>query len=128
MAAISERRVPIDRRVEPRLLARQRIGDDMRRRQRLARERALGSFELLRLADRVVLRLAGRRGKLDAEDRVAFHGLSLGTSSHFFCRQLFRPSSASWTPLAPSSSPQRNGPSPAMCLRKSSHWTLKALS
>src|SRR5881397_464472 len=100
----------------------------MRRSERLARERALWFIELLRLPDRVVLDLAARRGKLDAEYRVAFHGLSFGTSSHFFCRQLFRPSSASWTPLAASSRPQGNGPSPAMCLRKSSHCTLKALS
>src|SRR5438046_7201338 len=84
MAAISERRVPIDRRVEPRLLARQRIGDDMRRRQRLARERALRLVELLRLPDCVVLRLAGRRGKLDAEDRVAFHSWQInGVRSTF---------------------------------------------
>src|SRR5258708_33764488 len=57
-----------------------------------------------------------------------FYGLSFGTSSHFFCCQLLRPSSASCTPLAASSRPQRKGPSPATCLRKSSHCTLKALS
>src|SRR5258708_33853191 len=57
-----------------------------------------------------------------------FYGLSFGTSSHFFCCQLLRPSSASCTPLAASSRPQRKGPSPTTCLRKSSHCTLKALS
>src|SRR5437016_4923210 len=55
MAAIRERRVPIDGRVEPRLLARQRIGDDMRRGERLARERTLRLVELLRLADWIFL-------------------------------------------------------------------------
>ncbi len=39
-----------------------------------------------------------------------------------------RPFSASCTPFAPSSSPQRNGSSRATCRRKSSHWALNALS
>jgi hypothetical protein len=41
-----------------------------------------------------VLESAGG-GQLQGENRVAFHRLSLGTSSHFRCFQLFRPSSAS---------------------------------
>src|SRR5438552_17000626 len=128
MAAIGERRIPIDRRVEPWFFTGQRIGNDMRRGERLARERTLRLVETLRLADWIFLHRATGERQLDRQYRVAFHGLSLGTSSHFFWRQLFRPSSASCTPLAPSSSPQRNGPSPASCLRKSSHCTLKALS
>src|SRR5439155_9193371 len=56
------------------------------------------------------------------------HTFSLGTSSHFYLCQLFQPSSASCTPLAPSSRFQRKPPSPATCLRKSSHCTLKASS
>src|SRR5439155_8983773 len=76
MPPVRERRVPVDRCVEPWLLAGEWIGDDMRRRERLARERAPRLIELLRLADRVVLRRAARRGKFDAEDRVALHDLN----------------------------------------------------
>src|SRR5260221_8361300 len=66
---------------------------------------------------------------LDAESVAErLHAFSLGTSSHFFAFQLFSPSSASCTPFAPSCNPQRNLPSPATCLRNSSHCTLKALS
>jgi len=54
-------------------------------------------------------------------------GIILDMLCHFRCCQLFKPSSASCTPLAPSISPQRNGPSPTTCLRNSSHCALNAL-
>src|SRR5439155_13425899 len=110
------------------LLGRERIGDDMRRGQGTPGKRFRRPAKGLGLPDRIVFERAARAGKLDGENRVAFHAFSPGTSSHFFRCQLLQPSSASCTPLAPSSRFQRKAPSPATCLRNSSHCTLKALS
>ena len=66
--------------------------------------------------------------RFHAEAAELPHAFNLATSSHFFCRQLFKPSSASCTPFAASSRFQRKGPSPATCFRNSSHCALKALS
>ena len=73
-----------------------------------------------------------------AEDRIqpcraADHAASrqtasFGTSIQRRCAQLCCASSASCTPLAPSSRFQRNSPAPATCARNSSHCALNALS
>src|SRR5262249_22488704 len=110
--------------VEPWLLRRERIRDHMRRGEGSPGECLLRPFELARFAHRVFADV----GQLDRQDGVALHACNLGTSIHFFCFQLFSPSSASWTPFAPSSRPQRYLPSPATWRRKSSHCALKALS
>src|SRR5207302_4394710 len=126
--AVHDRCVPVDRRLEPWRLGRKRVGDNVR-----CRERAPGKWfrrpaKGLGLPDGIVFERASRGGKLDGENRVALHGFSRGTSSHFLRRQLRSPSSASWTPRAPSSRFQPKAPSPATCLRNSSHCSLKALS
>src|SRR5216684_8121787 len=126
--AVHDRCVPVDRRLEPWRLGRKRIGDDVRCRERAPGKCFRRSAKRFGLPDGIVLERASRGGKLDGENRVAFHGFSVGTSSHFFLCQLLSPSSASWTPRAPSSRFQRKAPSPATCLRNSSHCTLKALS
>src|SRR6185295_16317158 len=127
-AAIGDGRIPVDRRIEPRLLRRERIGDDVRGGQGLPGERLGWPLELSRFPYRVLLQTLVR-GELEREDGVSFHGFSLGTSSHLRCFQLFKPSSASCTPFAPSSRPQANFlSSPATWRRKSSHCALKALS
>src|SRR5574341_1510734 len=127
MPAISERRIPVDRRLEPGLPRRPWIGDDVRGGERFAGKRLRWFRKSTGFPDGIVLEAIAAR-QLDGEDRVAFHALSFGTSSHFFCFQLLSPSSASCTPFAPSSKPQRQLPSPATCFRKSSHCALKALS
>src|SRR5690606_39995127 len=92
--------------------------------------------EGLRRPDGMLFQPSAGHRQLDGEDGIALHAclvppyaLSLGTSSHLRCRQLFRPSSASCTPFAPSSRSQRKRlSSPATWRRKSSHCALKALS
>ena len=71
---------------------------------------------------------SSRRQEASPLSLITHHAFSAGTSSHRLCFQLFKPSSASCTPLAPSSRFQRNAPSPATCCRKSSHCALNALS
>src|SRR6185369_12618709 len=88
--------------------------------------RRKGQYDLYGFGRILGRNLDGKKNQ--QQEKNPLHALIFGTSSHFFCFQLFSPSSASCTPLAPSSSPQRNGPSPATCLRNISHCTLKALS
>ena len=56
------------------------------------------------------------------------HHPTSGTSTQAPASCDFQLSSASWTPLAPSRRVQRKGSSLTTCLRKSSHWILKAFS
>ncbi len=53
---------------------------------------------------------------------------SFGTSTQVPLRWDSQLSSASWTPFAPSRRVHGKGSSATTCLRKSSHWILKALS
>src|SRR5690606_36656856 len=92
-------------------------------RERPDRERflRLGQQALVRGSDRVISRLQAPAGKVQfpgieeqKPHRATSHAyLSSGTSTHFCSRQLFMPSSASWTPLAPSIRVQRKGSSRA---------------
>src|SRR6185503_3049880 len=111
-----------------------RLAEPTRKAQKLRGAKALAAEnQNLRGEERIPDFAEVRRDRvgLGAESRAQFsqlHAFSFGTSSHFFCFQLFSPSSASCTPFAPSSRFQRNLPSPATCLRNSSHCALKALS
>ena len=86
----------------------QRIGDDVRRRERDAvpagarHARPRGDGLAARGSSEAASRSGRRCGQVDARHRCASLQLSAGTSIQRRSRQLRRPSSASCTPLAPS--------------------------
>ncbi len=74
------------------------------------------------------LQNVGNRHAVRATTRRLYFQSIFGTSTQRRSLHDFRPSSASWTPLAPCSKFQGNGSPLTTCFRKSSHCTLKALS
>ncbi|MEN9636853.1 MAG: hypothetical protein RL077_5257 [Verrucomicrobiota bacterium] len=70
----------------------------------------------------------GNRHAVRATTTRLYSQSIFGTSTQRRSLHDFRPSSASWTPLAPWSKFQGNGSPLTTCFRKSSHCTLKALS
>ena len=125
VVAVADRRLPVDRRRHPRIAVRQRIRHHMRRREGHPVERRLRPREVPRFAGRIRLDPPVRGRQVDLRHLQIS---SAGTSSQRRSRQLCKPSSASCTPLAPSTSEYRHGASSTMCRRNISHCSLKPLS
>ena len=128
VAAIRERRVPVDRRRSHGSTFAQRIGNDVRRGERDAVPSRLADGTGHEPAARIVY---GAMPPASVGDRSRVGARSRRERRHVDPAPLapaLQPSSASWTPLAPSSRFHWKGPPSTTWRRNSSHSTLKALS
>ena len=130
--------VPVDRGREPGIVVGERIGDDMRRRERDAVERALEfGGKRPRRREAIGLDAPSAFGRLSDRDDIGRTGLFMivppqtligATSIQRRSFQLCSAHSASCTPLAPSSSVYLYGASSQTWRMNISHCSLKPLS